>query len=1023
MRRFIMYDNLGKQLGEVSANDIFALERREEINGEHCLEITTTQVLAKNTRIIYQDGRGIWREYVVAGVDEEHASGNTVIGTYYCVWSLQADLLGVTVSVMPGVQNPVTAGAALTALLSTQSRWTAGTVTNTNTGGASMYDMSAWKALGVLVENWGGELSATIAVDNNGVVSRAVNLYSKLGEQTAKRRYDFGADVRSVKRKHDDAPLYCRISPRGKGEETEGGGYGRKITIESVNDGKDYLEYAPMVDVAKIANGSSGWIYPTVIVENGDIETPLELKTWAETILEETCTPKITYEIDAIQAAIEGVDVQGVSLGDAVQVVDRQFGEGVRVTGRVVSTVVDELNERRESVKFGYIEDNLGAQFSDGRRALESVNALSDSLSTAAYVNDLLDRLNVEINATGGYTYIVPGNGILTFDVAVADPLNPVEASQVVEAKGGSIRIANSKTAQGEWEWRSVFTSGHIAADMVTAAQLTAGYIGNATNGSYWDLDNDILRIGSTSTVGGEAVTELLASTHDNNLVRNGDFADGVEFWNKPTGAAVVDDATFGKCMCITGTNSSYIYTYSTTNFKHEANNTYTIGFYAKADAECALNVGVNGYSSAPSRYLNGVTLGTEWTYFTGTLSTGSRTGALRFEATQTGVNVYIAKVMLSEGSYVSEFELSQRDIVYRVEKAGATATNYLTFDSTNGLDVGYTGTQAKTRISGSGVEIFDNSGASVILAKVVNTRATVRVGRETGSGNVVMASTGSVDINAESTNLAHFGYGSGNDASKTITIAPYYTIGTRRSSLSNMIGNYSFAAGFDNDASQAYSIALGNGNIVESFGAAIGVDNHTSGIHTFAFGYKNTVSFQDSIAIGQSNSNGGDDCILIGESLQAISSSLSQIVLGRKNLGSSSARSLIFGIGDQSRANGMIVNGGGDLWIAGTFSQNSDRRLKEHIKYLDDDACEFVRKLKPALFVKDGKRHLGFYAQDVDEADTWDTSTVASEHSNEALDFDPLTLDYTALIAPLVAYTHQLESRIEELERKVNAQ
>ena len=456
-----------------------------------------------------------------------------------------------------------------------------------------MYDMSAWKALGVLVENWGGELSTTITVDNNGVVSRAVNLYSKLGEQTAKRRYDFGADATSVKRTYSDEPLYCRISPRGKGEQTDGGGYGRKITIESVNGGKDYLEYAPMVDVAKIANGSSGYIYPTVIVENNDIETPAELKTWGESILEETCTPKITYEVDVVQAAIEGVDIQGVSLGDAVQVVDRGFHDGLRITGRIVSTVVDELNERRESVKIGYLDANISQKFSDGRKALESVHALSDALSTAAYVNDLIDRLNAEINATGGYTYIVPGNGILTFDVAVADPLNPVEASQVVEVKGGSIRIANSKTAQGEWNWRTVFVSGHIAADMVTAANITAGYIGNATNGSFWDLDNDILRIASTSTIGGEAVAELLESTHNNNLVRNGDFADGSEFWTVPRGAAVVDDATFGKCLRITGTNSSYASTNNTTNFKHEANHTYTVGFYAKADAECTLNVGL----------------------------------------------------------------------------------------------------------------------------------------------------------------------------------------------------------------------------------------------------------------------------------------------------------------------------------------------------------------------------------------------------------------------------------------------
>ena len=479
MRRFVIYDHLGNVVHEVSPNDVFTLTRREKINGEHALEITTTQVLEKNQRIVYQDGRGYWREYVVSGVDAEHVAGKTVLGVYYCTWSLQSDLLGVTVSKMPGVQTPVTAANALADALSTQTRWTVGTVTNTNTGGASMYDMSAWQALGVLIENWQGELSTSFDVDVSGnITARRVDYYAQMGEQTAKRRFDFGADVKSIKRKYDDEPLYCRVSPRGAGEQTEGGGYGRKITIESVNDGKDYLVYAPMVDVAKLPDGNGGWQYPTVIIENSNCKTPTELKTWAQSVLEESCTPKVTYEVDVYEAAIEGVDAQGVSLGDAVQVVDRKFGaEGLRLQARVIELAVDELNERNVTVTLGYVDDGLAGQFADGARAFSMVTNLSNTLSTAQYVKDLISRMNDEINATGGYTYITEGQGIRAYDVAVTDPLVGAEASKVVEIKGGSIRIANSKTAQGEWEWKSVFVSGHIAAELVTAANLTAGRI------------------------------------------------------------------------------------------------------------------------------------------------------------------------------------------------------------------------------------------------------------------------------------------------------------------------------------------------------------------------------------------------------------------------------------------------------------------------------------------------------------------------------------------------------------------
>ena len=120
-----------------------------------------------------------------------------------------------------------------------------------------------------------------------------------------------------------------------------------------------------------------------------------------------------------------------------------------------------------------------------------------------------------------------------------------------------------------------------------------------------------------------------------------------------------------------------------------------------------------------------------------------------------------------------------------------------------------------------------------------------------------------------------------------------------------------------------------------------------------------------------------------------------------------------------------MYLTNAGNLWIKGTLTQNSDRRLKEHHAYLGDDACDFIRALKPALYTKDGSRHVGFYAQDVQAAEPkeWDTETVTAQHTDESLDFDPLTLDYNALIAPLVAYTQQLEWRIDEQQEQIDQQ
>ncbi|MBR2881484.1 MAG: phage tail protein [Prevotella sp.] len=830
MRRVLIYDRFDAQVCELSENDVFELTRHEVVNGAHELTITTTQVLEKGYRVLMEDDRGYWHEWCVSGIDELHANGSRPYGSYYCVWSLQPDLMGTRVSAMPGVQTPTTAALALDAALGGTSRWTRGTITNTNTGGASMYDTDGWSAMSTLVANWGGEVDTTIGVSSSGVVSRQVDLYAQQGESTAKRRFDFGADLVSVRRTIADDPLYCRITPRGKGEATEGGGYGRKITIESVNDGKDYLENAAMVDLAKLPDGNGGWEYPTLEVENSNCETPADLLTWAQGVLDAYTTPKIMYEVNVVQAAKEGIDLQGVSLGDAVQVVDGKFND-LRLTGRVMEMTTDELAHTTTQLTIGNVGEGISERFSDLysgiKTAEQSVTQLAQSLSTADYIDDLLDRINTEINATGGYAYIVPGNGILTFDVAVADPLNPVEASRVVEIKGGTIRIANSKTAQGQWEWKTVFTSGHVAAELVTAAELVAGYIGSATSGTYWDLDNNLLNMGATTILDG------------NNL------ADSIE-------------------------------------------------------AAGLANTMVRAYGS-------GVLV----------CKQGNTVGAL--------VN--------SNGSF---------DIV-AVTWSGTTptaSTVYSTYGTTSTI-----GTPGSTRVevSSDAITAYYVSGVNEIQQLFLG---------------------GSLR---------------------------QYTVGSRKAG--STVGSSSVSIGTGNTSSGSSSIAIGN--TVTSSGyasAAIGNNVTASGSNSFATGVGTLASGSYQTALGKWNATNTSHYLIVGN-----------------------------GNNSSSRANAMYVASNGNMWIAGTLTQNSDRRLKQHVAYLGDDANVIINRLKPAVFIKDGGRHYGFYAQDVQRADIWDTKTVEAQHTDESLDFDPLTLDYSALIAPLTAYVQNLEKRIEELERRLD--
>lgn len=499
--RILVFSPADQPITEIAPNDVIEWTRKEKVNGEHSMEITTSVVLKKEMRVLTCDHTGRWHEWVVMGEDADHSSGLTPLGTYYCVWSVQHDLALTTVDKMPGTQTPVRAAVALDAALSGTKRWTVGTVTRTTSGGASMWYKSGWDALGIVVDVWGGEIGVTITVANDGIITaRKVDLYDKMGQQSAKRRFEWGKDLIGIRRKVDEAPMAVRIIPRGKGEETENGGHGRKITIESVNGGVEWLQNNETAPLYRLPDGSGGWEYPTVVAENGNIENPQELKDWGLSVLEDYTTPKVTYESNVMQLAQAGMDVTGVALGDAVQCVDRGFSEGgLRVEGRVMQMVINELDETDVQLTIGHAEDGIAGRLASVSQLTATVRAMNGgTLSTADYLNALLERLNSEINAEGGYTYITEGQGLRTYDKAVSDPLVGEEADKVVEVKGGTIRIADSRTAQGEWDWRTVFTSGHIAAEMVTAAHLTAGYIGSPS-GNFWNLDTGELQMANTA--------------------------------------------------------------------------------------------------------------------------------------------------------------------------------------------------------------------------------------------------------------------------------------------------------------------------------------------------------------------------------------------------------------------------------------------------------------------------------------------------------------------------------------------
>lgn len=511
--RVMLFDKDGNTLGDLAPAEVFARVRTEEINGPHELTLVTTRRLTVGVCVVTVDSTGKWREFVVYKPDEEHQQGKRAIGTYQCMWSLQYDLMGVlcTTKAEPGMGFSCTAQVALQAALDGQSRWSVGLcdVGEVYPGkGCVMIGISAWERLKLVVKHWGGEVDATITVDKSGVVSRAVDLRTHLGRSDVVRRFDWAKDLTRIKRIPDEGPYYCRVVPLGRGtreyaedDKTE---FEWPIGIEEETGGVPYIEDAEAALVFRRKNPDGTWLYPTKKV-NYDQDDPELLLDEATEDLPNHTHPSVGYEADVLQFADAGMDVHGISLGDDTQCVDRGFNEDapLNISGRVLRLEVDELDPKSNTnVTLG----SLGLTFADTLHELIGTSTRDITTSvrriekggTIAYLESVLDKINEQINSTGGYTYLVPGLGAVTYNTAVTDPAVGAEASQVTEIRGGTLRFANSRE-NGNWKFTNVITADGYLALAATIARLTSGYIGNA-NGNYWDLDNRQLNMAAAAT-------------------------------------------------------------------------------------------------------------------------------------------------------------------------------------------------------------------------------------------------------------------------------------------------------------------------------------------------------------------------------------------------------------------------------------------------------------------------------------------------------------------------------------------
>lgn len=518
-----VYDRWGNQIDYLKDFSEFAHD--DEIGKIDTIEFTIPGVrLEKGNCLVWRDEFGAWHEHKVTSCTTEHVNG-----TVYQVVYAENSIVELMLKYIDDQRSYKASNAAALTKCLNGTRWTTGTVDAMGNGDVNFYHTSVYDGIVDINDTWGGDISTTITVGSNGVTARRVNHERQRGTDSG-LIFTYGFDADSIERMEEMDNVYTRIHVFGKGEETETGGYGRRITFAEINDGKDYVEDNVAREKWGIPGTSGGKEHSEGTFVFDQVTDKSLLLELAYEKLEEVKKPRVTYKANVIVLANAGMDFKNAKTGDTVNIRDKVIDE--RLSGRFIRVRRYIVGTRPTEVTLGNIVRTISDVIREQNDVLKSLNNRSASWDGAAGANgqwlqDMIDNLNEAMNAVGGYVYWEPGEGITVYDKP--QDQNPTMAIQL---KGGGFRIANSKKSNGEWDWRTFGTGDGFTADLINVGVLQCGEnkidLNNGTvtfkNGiiqdlqslNYLNLGTGEFRLAAATTIGDKTVPEYITEGINN---------------------------------------------------------------------------------------------------------------------------------------------------------------------------------------------------------------------------------------------------------------------------------------------------------------------------------------------------------------------------------------------------------------------------------------------------------------------------------------------------------------------------
>lgn len=215
--------------------------------------------------------------------------------------------------------------------------------------------------LNKLLERCGGYFVFTTAPDG----ARMINWYAKL-EYVSRQVIEFGSNLLDFSRSGANTGIVTAVIPYGAKDEATG----QRVTIESVNDGLDYIQDNDAVELRGRITKSVTW---------DDITEPANLLKRARQYLEEHRYIITSLELTALDLSYIDKNIDTYQVGDTIQVISKPHGvnDDLLLTERTE----DLLNPENSNIVLGTSLQNLtDADVAGDTSSLSALNKVTNQV-------------------------------------------------------------------------------------------------------------------------------------------------------------------------------------------------------------------------------------------------------------------------------------------------------------------------------------------------------------------------------------------------------------------------------------------------------------------------------------------------------------------------------------------------------------------------------------------------------------------------------------------------------------------